>query len=246
MWHETQEQFAAALRNPDHPLPSTIGPEAEKGFNVYRNNVAVSLSEALGATFPVTQALVGDEFFKGMAQIFTRQFLPKTPVLLDYGEEFPDFVSTFPPAGSLPYLADVARLEWFWNRAYHSADVTPLTIQALADIPEKAIGEVHFKFHPSMYLLDSPWPVASIWHAHQGTNDMGNLPEGGEKVLILRPQMEVEIRSLPVPAFTFLRALVGGATLGQALEPFLNDEQFDPSEHLAALFELGVVTDLVP
>ncbi len=244
MWLETQDQFAAALSNPDLPPPSSIGMKATKRFNVYRNNVSVSLSEALGATFPIVQALVGDEFFQGMTQIFTRQSLPKTPVLLDYGSEFPDFITTFSPAQTIPYLADIARLEWAWNRAYHSADVRPVTIKHLAKIPQDQVAHVCLHFHPSLHLLQSSWPIASIWQAHQPRGFEGGLPGEGENVLILRPELDVEIRNLNPQALQFLSALFEGATLGQASELFVEDQSFDLSSHLAALFTMGAVIGL--
>ena len=45
---------------------------------------------------------------------------PPQPVLAEYGAGFPDFVADYEPARGLPYLADVARLDWALNVAFHS------------------------------------------------------------------------------------------------------------------------------
>ncbi|MFA7290739.1 MAG: DNA-binding domain-containing protein, partial [Rhodocyclaceae bacterium] len=127
--------FAAALLDPAQPAPAGLitwnGSDPAQRFGIYRNNVMVSLIEALADTFPVVQTLVGEEFFRAMAREFVRVSPPVSPVLAYYGDEFPAFVEHFPPAASLPYLADVARLEYARVLAFHAADSVPLATETL-------------------------------------------------------------------------------------------------------------------
>ena len=131
-WAERQQAFASALLDSNLPAPQgLVGPDgvqSERRFTVYRNNVFVGLTEALRAGFPCTARLVGEEFFMAMARIFAAAHPPGSPVLLHYGAEFPDFIASFPPAASLPYLADVARIERAATEAYHERDEAPLQI----------------------------------------------------------------------------------------------------------------------
>jgi len=71
-------------------------------FAVYGNNVVVGLMEALQANFPATCRVVGDKFFRAMAREFVMLEPPTSPILLDYGAGFPDFIGCFEPAGPLP------------------------------------------------------------------------------------------------------------------------------------------------
>src|SRR5918999_702162 len=107
----TQTAFAEALLDRAKPVPeglrSWTGSEPRKRYGVYRNNVATGLTRALAARFPVTEKIVGQEFFTAMARDFVLCNPPSSPVLLHYGEDFADFVSGFAPAASLPYLADI-------------------------------------------------------------------------------------------------------------------------------------------
>ena len=64
-------------------------------FNVYRNNVYVSLIDALAEIFPVSQTLVGDEFFRAMAREYLQENLPKTPIIGEYGATFSGFIRAF-------------------------------------------------------------------------------------------------------------------------------------------------------
>jgi preprotein translocase subunit SecD len=121
--------FAAALIDPARDVPEFItsytAHRPPKRFAVYRNNVASSLINALRTRFPATEKIVGDEFFAAMAHLFITGNLPRSPVLMFYGDAYPDFIAGFEPARELPYLPDVARLEAARTHAYHAADAVP-------------------------------------------------------------------------------------------------------------------------
>jgi hypothetical protein len=111
----SQGDFSQALLDADSPIPIGLttwnGSDPAGRFAVYRNNVFASLIDALADTYPVMLALVGNEFFRAMAKVFVQTNPPRSRVLACYGSGFADFVEDFYPARSLPYLADVARLE---------------------------------------------------------------------------------------------------------------------------------------
>ena len=167
----SQSDFVAALLDPAATVPAGVttmrgSPDAAR-FDVYRNNVMVSLITALEQKFPVSRKLVGDEFFKEMARGFIRQERPSSPLIFQYGDGFPEFIDGLEAARSVPYLGDVARLEVMWTRAYHAADATPLDIATIAGTdPEVLVGSGVVAL-PSASLLRSDWPVGSIWEAHQ-------------------------------------------------------------------------------
>ena len=125
-----QAEFAGALLSTVRPVPAAVKGAAqgrvERRFAVHRNTVAASLIEALQARFPVVQRLVGEDFFRAMARAFVALEPPSSPLLFLYGESFAAFIARFTPAAPLPYLADVARLEYARGLAYHAADREPL------------------------------------------------------------------------------------------------------------------------
>ena len=129
---DLQAAFAGALLDPAKAAPTALssseGRRQSRRFDVYRNNVTVSLVEALESAFPAVCRLVGAEFFKAAARVYVRQQPPRSPVMLFYGETFPEFLETFEPAAGVPYLGDVARLEWARLKAYHAADAAALPI----------------------------------------------------------------------------------------------------------------------
>jgi hypothetical protein len=117
---ELQAAFAAHVAGGDAAprLTSLVTPSPAR-LDVYRHHVFHSLAAALAETFSTVHALVGADFFHAMARAFVAQELPRQPVLGEYGEDFPRFVGAYVPARGLAYLADVARLDWALNRAFH-------------------------------------------------------------------------------------------------------------------------------
>jgi hypothetical protein len=239
----TIDAFAQALSDPARPVPpQTKGREGRpdaRRFAVYRNNVAVGLIGAIEARYPVARRLVGEEFFRAMARAFIAAEKPLTPVLIHYGENFPDFVAGFDPEREIAYLPDVARLENAWVEAYHAAEAPFLTLDALAKIEPKDFGALRFSAHPAARLLRFCHPAASIWAAHQGGAEP-RPPEHwrAEDALVARPEADVRVRVLPAGGWEFANALFAGATLAEAAETSAG-EGFDPGSHLVGLIEAG-------
>jgi len=246
MWHDIQSGYSAALSEATSPPPDGITASTAR-FNIYRNNVAVSLSDALAETFPVVKMLVGEEFFAGLAQVYVQQNKPTSPLLMEYGDTFSDFIQAFSPAEGIPYLSDVATLEFAWLSAYHAADADPLTIDVLSSVPEDALDAITFKMHPSLILMTSDWPVTSIWHAHQeqAAPDLSKLGAAPEFILVVRPGLDVQVLGLSEASFAFADALDSGMSLGAACNALEEIDGFDPSQHLTELFMAGAITEVI-
>jgi hypothetical protein len=226
----SQHDFAAALLVPTKSVPMGLKArsrqDAERRFAVHRNNMVVTLIEALAASFPVTQALVGPKFFRAMTREYVLAVPPRTPVLTEYAIGFPDFVAGFPPAATVPYLADVARIEALRVRAYHAADAAPVPAAAyheLLEAPERLLT-ARLELHPASSWFRSDHAAYSIWRAHQDLPDMADArlddinAEHPEEVLICRPELEVIVSRLPDGAVIWLDAVRRGDPLGAAFQ----------------------------
>jgi hypothetical protein len=95
----TVRAFAAALDDPSAATPGMthgrMGAPDARRFAVYRNNVAVGLIGALEARYPVSRRIAGDELFRAMARAFAHARRPRSPVMIAYGGEFPEFVAEY-------------------------------------------------------------------------------------------------------------------------------------------------------
>lgn len=245
----TEKAMRAALLDPALPVPAGLvsprGDADRRRFAVYRNNIHVSLVNALASRFPVTRRLVGAEFFTGMARVYVGLNKPRSPVLLDYGDDLPDFIAGFPPAASLPYLADVARLEVLWSRAYHAADLPVLDHAALAQRPLERLLAAPLPLAAAAGLLKSAFPVGSIWSAHMVEPFVPPRLEGPQCVLVTRPAAEVRVTIIAAPDAELLTVLAGGDTLEAALvAAFARSDTFDAGAALAGLTGLGAFATL--
>lgn len=243
-----QPAFSAALLDPDLPPPDgVIGPHgkaATKRFAVYRNNVTVSLINALADIFPAVAKLVGQDFFRDMARYFITRHPPHSALLFEYGHEFPEFLKDFEPVAKLPYLPDVARLERAWLDAFHAADAEPLTPEALGATPQERLGDLVFTPHPAARIVQSDFAAVSIFSASREDRPLkGIQPLAAEDGLITRPFDTVQVRQLPAGAASFFEALVNGRTLGAAAALTLDSHPgFDLPSAISALLEAGIFT----
>jgi hypothetical protein len=241
-----QSEFAEALLDPSRALPTGVisynSPAPLKRFAVYRNNVMVGLIGALEARFPAVRRIVGGEFFAAAAWLFAAANPPRSPLMMIYGDEFPDFLESFEPADELPYLADVARLEAARTRAYHAADAKPLEPSALAEFAPDALAALRFVLHPSVEIIASDFPIVTIWAMNADEMALGPITDWrGEDALVARPALDVELRRLPIGAAAFLRNLAAGKPLGAAAEAaFASAPEFDLAVNLTALFSTGL------
>ncbi len=208
-----QAEFAAALRDPSpDAVPDGFSEAAARRFRVYRNNVRVALIEALAAAYPAVSRLVGEPFFHRMAGVYAAEEPSRERTLNLYGESFADFVAGFAPAGELPYLADVARLERAVLEARHAADA-PVLDPAAAAALGSGLASARLIPHPATRLVRSEYPVAEIWHANTAEAPTPGdlvLTAGAAGALVSRPALSVSVQALAPGRCAFAETLLDG------------------------------------
>lgn len=207
---------------------------------IYRNTIIGVLVNALRLSYPAVERLVGGEFFEGAARSFVAGRLPQSAYLNDYGREFPEFLNGFAPASSLPYLPDVAQLEWAVNRALHAPDQPSLNAAHLAGVDPADHGRIRFSPHPSLTWLRVAYPADTIWRAVLNGDDAAlaaiDLSAGSVALVIEHLPGGVTVSRLDDGAWQFLSSLCEGATLQAALDAAAG---IDPGIELAEHLSLG-------
>lgn len=251
--------FAAAVLDPERTVPEGVARANRRdpleAFNVYRNNVVVSLAEALKAAFPVTSQLLGESLQRALMADFVRAHPPQSPVMSAYGAGFDAFLARHPATVSRPFLADMARLERLKLDSYHSADAPMLDGAVLGTIPPEVLGVGNLVLHPATRVLSSSFPVASIFSLEQAAMAGQSVDAersridmaAGEHVLITRPLFEVAVQPVPPGAAAFLHACGDGADFTAAVEAgFDADADFDLQHTLALALSNGAFTGFNP
>jgi len=244
-----QAEFEHALLSDELITPSGLhtynGSDPAARFAVYRNNVLSSLINALTDTFPVVQQLVGEAFFRAMAAVYVKANPPSSCLLVHYGSDFPLFIETFEPAATLPYLADMARLEALRVQAYHAADAEPVAHEVLAGAlgDSERLGDLRFQLHACVHLLTSAFGVRSLWAAHQGELAIEQVDLGtAEHCLVLRQHLDVLVIGIDADSAGFIGRLLNGQTFADAARSCAPD--FDLGAALALLISHDAITAL--
>lgn len=207
---------AAWLRDPPARL--------QRGLQAYRAHAGASAERALAIAYPTVAALVGEASFAALARDFWRHQAPARGDLGEWGAALPDFVATSEALAGEPYLADSARLDWCVHLASRAADAVdaPPPLEALGTHAPEALC---LRLRPGCALVESAWPVATLWLAHQGRGDdrfatarAAFTARRGEQAWVWRDGFVVHVDALDVGAAAFSRAVLGGATLAQALD----------------------------
>ena len=242
-WVLAREQFAAV---------DLIGGDSsgrQNRLGVYRDNVQARLLRVLRGRYPVVEQLVAADFFSFAIAEFARQTPPNCGCLSNYGEAFPEFLESFTQAAHLPYLPDVARLEWMIDRSQISDEIPPIALSLLQTVSGNAAEKLGLRLDPAVQFLASPYPVDKIWQAHQVSNlleledtlDVGS----GSVFLQIRGNHEQTIVSLTPSIWIFRTSLSQGHSLVTSLA---NAEDLDPHLDapavLAALFHERLVVGL--
>lgn len=235
---DTQDRFTRAIFSGDPAsmedlvLAGALTPAVR--VDIYRNNVLVNYQNALRDTYPALVRLVGDEFFNAAARRYARTHASTSGDLHDYGETFGDFLAGFEPAQSLPYLPDMARLEWAMHRVFHAADAAHLAPADFAGLDESRMPDLRLVLHPATRVLASAFPLLNIWQLCQPDSAAPeanvDLDAGGQCLLVIRREYAVHLEILTASEHALLSCLRDGGTLGEGVEQALR---------LHANFDLG-------
>lgn len=245
--------FADALLDPALPPPPGVaGADAARRFAVYRNNVAASLVAALGESFVVVRALLGPACFDALALEYARAHPPRSPLLIAHGAGFPAFLAAHPAVAALPFLGDVATLEWLRLEAFHAEDAASLAPEAFEPLLQDpdALAGARARLHPACRWLRSRFAAHAIWQAHQGAApEDARLdrtdPLQAQDVLVVRPALEVGVSLLPPGGARLLDALRVGATLSDAIDTALGEDRAMLASLLSLLIAPGVLAGIL-
>lgn len=250
--HACQRDFARALRTPAEDatlLARLAGDPARRaaGIAAYRRNVLLNAHQALCLAYPVLAQAVGEEFMLALTRDYVSAHPSHSGDLNALGAALPAFLRPHPAAVELPWLADLAALEWAVHEAGMAADHPALACETLRERSPEALGRLRLGLQPALRLLDSRWPVASFWRQHQpGQTEALDLADlGGETARVWRAGRQVAVCPLDGPAAAFWRGACTGLPLRDLLAAaFALDPRFDAAACLQEAFASGLIVSL--
>jgi hypothetical protein len=242
---DLQRNFqAAVLAHDDAPIAALIAPGHVAGLAVHRNTSQSSLAALLAKTFTVTQRIIGARF-ADLAARFVTAAPPRLPHLSMYGAALADFIACDAALEDVPYLADVARLEWARNEAYFAADAPALDATRIAALTPDEMERTALRLHPATRLVRSRFPLHRIWDAHQTDAGIPALDFSvAENVLVTRAGHHLVTRKTSAADAVFVEAARAEKTLGAAVAAALAENPaFDLQTALQDHFIHGTFQD---
>jgi len=250
---ELQERFASAVLAADGTASALAdGYSRADRISIYRRTIRTNYRNALGATYPVVRRVVGAPFFDAAVDAYVEACPSRSGDLNEYGATFGEFLGQYEPASRLPYLPDVARLEWAIdevNRAADSCTSPDDVLRTLAALPPERLPALRLRMAPSCRLIASSFPVLRIWQVNQRDHagdlavDFDTMPD---RLRIRREPAGVALDRIDAGSFAWLAALMGGATLAIAIERAQDeDATFDLGTTLHRCIGDGTITGTI-
>jgi hypothetical protein len=240
----TQTAIITALFNTNtlsqatHLIKSDKRLTAEQHLGIYRHSIQGILGQHLRAVYGVVAQLVGAEFFEYLTETYIDQSPPISTVLSEYGEDFSSTLLNHPALKNMPWIAEVARLEWARSQAWHGVNQAPRSFNDLSTLSEVEYNQVVLQLPDSAQLLESNYAIYDVWLAHQNNEYLDktrfdiidiNQPS---TVLIYRVGKKLHQYKMNNQPLNFIKAIQRQSTLEQLADEF--------NEYLNEVLVLGL------
>ncbi len=214
-------------------------------IQIYRNMVFNTFTDVLKTSYPSVLRLIGSDCFDGLAARYIAQVPSVSGNLQDYGRAFPEFLATTAETAMLPYLPDVARLEWLRQEVYLAPDAKPAAMEWLVLLTEDELAKSMIELHPSIRLLNSQFPVVDIWRFCQDSAPQQlHLDDGGQTALAWRSEHQIAILAVAPEVHRFVTELLADRALEDAIHAALaTAPEFNLASTLQLLLQHGLVVD---
>jgi hypothetical protein len=223
-----------------------------RGLNAYQANGHDLAERSLLAAYPVVAALVGDDSFATMAREFWHRHPPARGDLACWGEALAAFVAPNPQLADVPYLADVARVEWALHRAAGAPDAgaDPASFALLTQAEPDSFT---LRLAPGTAVILSEWPVASLVTAHLHDDPPLAVAAAwvqaheAENAVVWRQALRPLVAACTPAEAALLAALLQGRSLLASLnDALVADAAFDLGAWLPGAVTQGVVLGAEP
>lgn len=215
-------------------------------FSIYRNTVIENLRHALALTFPDTWKILGTACADSVARTFIlkEKSLPMTGCLDDWGADFPQYLAKIETLRELPYIKDIATIEWYRHRSYCAANTKPLTMRKLKKTLQGDMEKLQFIFRPCVFLHPSNYclqPIINLLTTPHATHTI-TAEAKPSFALITRNNNTIQIKWLSYELFKLLFLLHHQQPLLQAYASVLDESpHFDLTQAIDFMIEQKLI-----
>jgi hypothetical protein len=169
-------------RADDFVLPSSSTVEAR--WHVYTHGYRARLAEALSEDFRAIHRILGEEVFESLLERYLSQCAPRSYDLGHAGDRLAGFLMSDRLTAELPFLTDLARLEWAMVEAFVAEDAEPLDPRELERLGPEAAAALRFTLQPAASIVRSSWPLDELWATRDQPDDAIDVELEGRPVTV--------------------------------------------------------------
>ncbi len=197
-------------------LPSKTLSAAER-VDIYRGMYVPRMMEALEIDYPGLAHYLGEEGFYNLVSRYLVAHPSRSYTLNRLGDHLPDFIATLDDVKRKDFLLDLARLEAALNVVFDAEETAPLTMDAIAAVPEDAWENARMKPIAALQMLKFEYRVSEYL-----TSVLDQIPPPGTRkkrtwVVAYRKDYGLRRLDLTLPAYELLRDLVAEKTVGESI-----------------------------
>lgn len=240
---ELQSRFFASLASTPGGGPAYFDPMlinciegheplgAEERINIYAEMYFARLVDVLKSDFPRVAALLGCERFHAVVSRYLARYPSTHPSLRYLGHHVPGFLKDCTETAGLPFLSDLATLEWARIEVFDDLDTEPLRVEHLQQLTPNEWPMLKFQVIPAFRIVHSEWPAHTIWHTAEAEDALSLLEDiQPEKTTlrIWRANFSVYHTKMDVVEQTALNCLLANqpfAAVCAALEDVVSPEE---------------------
>lgn len=216
-----QDHAQSGVHEPTFRLQRGVA--GEKRLAVYASGYLDRSRQGLAETYPAVEHILGRSTFARLSFEYAERHPSHDYNLSAVGRGLPDFLIAHTLTKRLPFLPDLARLEWAITQAFHAHEAPPMDKAALQAISPDQWGSMRLVFQKSVHGIVSDWPILELWKARTEAResidiDLVNHPQ---RVLVRREGTRVHCEALEAESFALLEALLIGQSVSEACECLL-------------------------
>lgn len=244
---DVQRRFADAILAPqrmDAIAADLRATDVTRRMALYRGNLHGSWHKALASAYPVVRQLVGDEFLAALAAEYGAAHPSDDGDLNRFGARFAGFLDGFPHVAAMPYLPDMARLEWLLHLAHYAPAVRVLDAAAFTSLTPEQFASSRVTLHPAASPFASRWAVVPLWLAHRDELAFPAI-DAPSFALVSRPGWRAVVTVEDAASHAALALLAADGTIAAAFDAaYRLDEGFDGGAALRRWLACGAITAL--
>ncbi len=188
-------------------------------LGIYTSGYTARLREALLEAFPAVAKILGDGSLAAMVERYRPQVPHGWCNLNSVGRALPKFLLSDRLAEELPFLPDLARLEWSVVECFHARVGEPFDLAAVASWELDDWAGARIAFQPGVSLVSSPWPIHDLRAARDRERSEIDVDLVGrpQSVWLYRQGFEVVTALLDEAEAGIAQGLLEDRTLGDVM-----------------------------